>query len=70
MGRGLRPFFAWYGDMELGPHLWTLAALGQLTVVVEFHAPSSIEAAGSRKLLAQYAQARVANGVARANSGR
>src|SRR3546814_6911519 len=22
LGRYLRPFFAWYGDMELGPHLW------------------------------------------------
>ena len=70
LGRGLRPFFAWYGDMELGPHLWTLAALGRLTVVVEFHAPTTVEAAGSRKALAQYAFERISDGLARANAGR
>ena len=24
LGRFYRPFFAWYGDMELAPHLWRL----------------------------------------------
>src|SRR3546814_4926008 len=36
LGRYLRPFFAWYGDMELGPHLWHAIGLGRVTVMVEF----------------------------------
>ncbi|MCA8930513.1 MAG: 1-acyl-sn-glycerol-3-phosphate acyltransferase, partial [Alphaproteobacteria bacterium] len=27
LGHGLRPFFAWYGDMDLGGHLWKAAGL-------------------------------------------
>jgi len=70
LGRGLRPFFAWYGDMDLAPHLWTVAALGKLTVVIEFHPPLTLDEAGSRKALAGAARERVARGVARANAGR
>ncbi len=70
LGRGLRPFFAWYGDMDLAPHLWTVAALGKLTVVIEFHPPLTVDEAGSRKALAGRARERVADGLARANAGR
>lgn len=70
LGRGLRPFFAWYGDMSLLPHLWTVAALGKLTVVIEFHTPVTIDEAGSRKALATKVQDQVAGGLARANAGR
>jgi 1-acyl-sn-glycerol-3-phosphate acyltransferase len=70
LGRGMRPFFAWYGDMDLLPHLWTVAALGQLTVVVEFHPPITLEEAGSRKALAATVHERVSRGLARANAGR
>src|SRR5437764_4698993 len=34
MGRLYRPFFAWYGDMEMAPHLWTLLGFGIVTVNV------------------------------------
>ncbi len=70
MGRFYRPFFAWYGDMELAPHLWTLLGLGRLTVVVEFHAPVTLAQLGSRKALAAHCQRAIADGVARALSGR
>ena len=70
MGRMLRPFYAWYGDMDLAPHLWTVAALGKLTVVIEFHPPLTVDEAGSRKALAQEARTRVARGLAHANAGR
>ncbi|SDF74969.1 lysophospholipid acyltransferase family protein [Thalassobaculum litoreum] len=70
LGRGLRPFFAWYGDMDLLPHLWTVAALGKLTVVIEFHAPVTVDEVGSRKALATKVQDQVAGGLARANAGR
>ena len=70
LGRGLRPFLAWYGDMELAPHLWEVVALGRVTVVVEFHEPTSLGEAGSRKALAGQCRRQVAAGVSRANSGR
>jgi 1-acyl-sn-glycerol-3-phosphate acyltransferase len=70
IGRRYRPFFAWYGAMELAPHLWRLLGLGTIEVVVEFHPPTSLASCGSRKALAQYCQARVAGGVAAALSGR
>ena len=70
MGRYLRPLFAWYGDMEMGGHLWHVAGLGWATVVVEFHPPATIEAYGSRKMLSDYCQGRVAAGMSAALSGR
>ncbi|WP_119461714.1 lysophospholipid acyltransferase family protein [Rhodospirillaceae bacterium SYSU D60014] len=70
IGRGLRPFFAWYGDMELAGHLWCLAGLGKVTIVVEFHQPVSIDDTGSRKALAEYCQRAVADGMVRAITGR
>lgn len=70
MGRYLRPFFAWYGDMEMGGHLWEAAGLGRVSVVVEFHPPVTIEAFGSRKALAAHCERQVAAGVSSALAGR
>ena len=70
MGRYLRPLFAWYGDMEMGGHLWHVAGLGWATVVVEFHPPATIEDYGSRKMLSDYCQGQVAAGMSAALSGR
>ena len=70
LGRHLRPFYAWYGDMDLLPHLWHLAGLGRVTVVVEFHSPVTLAGFGSRKSLAEHCQCQVARGVAGALSGR
>jgi len=69
MGREDRPFFAWYGDMELVPHLWESFKMGPVDVVVEFHPPLSVEAAGDRKKLAALAEAAVRAGVVRALTG-
>lgn len=69
MGREDRPFFAWYGDMELVPHLWEAFATGPIDVVVEFHPPLSIDLAGDRKHLAALAEAAVRAGVVRALTG-
>jgi len=63
MGRYLRPAFAWYGDMDLAPHMWESAGLGKLTVVVEFHPPVTFDDFGSRKAMADYCQKEVAQGV-------
>lgn len=69
LGRYLRPFFAWYGDMELGSHLWHAISLGRVTVVVEFHEPVTIEQFGSRKALSDYCYGVVSRGVAAALAG-
>ncbi len=70
LGRLLRPFFAWYGTAELMPHLWSMAGLGTVEVVVEFHPPTFLADCGSRKALARYCHARVAGGMAAALAGR
>ena len=70
VGRALRPYFAWYGDMTLAQHFWEVAGLGCATVDVVFHPPVSIEKYKSRKALAEHCQAAVAGGVSAANAGR
>jgi 1-acyl-sn-glycerol-3-phosphate acyltransferase len=70
LGRFYRPFFAWYGNMEMGPHLWSMLGLGQTGVVVEFHAPVSAESFRSRKAMADYCWRVVSAGVASALAGR
>ncbi|MEJ1967917.1 MAG: lysophospholipid acyltransferase family protein [Rhizomicrobium sp.] len=69
MGRENRPLFAWYGDMELVPHLWEAVLTGPIDVIVEFHPPLSVDEAGGRKALAAAAEATVRRGQARALAG-
>jgi 1-acyl-sn-glycerol-3-phosphate acyltransferase len=70
MGRHLRPYFAWYGDMEMASHLWALLGLGTVAVSVEFHPVVTRANFASRKALAEHCQSLVAEGVASALSGR
>lgn len=63
MGRQYRPFFAWYGDMELVPHLWQALCLGPVDVVVHFHEPVTLDQFGDRKELARYCQEQVETGL-------
>jgi 1-acyl-sn-glycerol-3-phosphate acyltransferase len=70
LGRSLRPLLAWYGDMELAPHLWHFAGLGRVKVVVEFHPPVDIDQFGSRKALADHCRQAIARGMAEAIAGR
>jgi len=69
MGRENRPFFAWYGDMDLVSHLWEALGAGPIDVVVEFHEPLTIDQAGGRKELAAAAETAVRGGLVRALSG-
>ena len=69
MGRENRPFYAWYGDMELVPHLWEAFRTGPIDVVVELHKPLTIDEAGGRKELAAAAEKMVRAGLVRALSG-
>jgi 1-acyl-sn-glycerol-3-phosphate acyltransferase len=70
LSRGLRPLFAWYGDMAMAPHLWRVVGLGTLEIVIEFHRPTSFAECGSRKALAAYCESRVVAGVNAARTGR
>lgn len=69
MGRENRPLFAWYGDMEMVPHLWEALLAGPLDVVVQFHEPLSLDAM-DRKTLAARAEEIVRTGQAEALAGR
>ncbi len=69
MGRENRPLFAWYGDMEMVPHLWEALLAGPLDVVVQFHEPFSLDQM-DRKELAARAEAVVREGQALALAGR
>jgi 1-acyl-sn-glycerol-3-phosphate acyltransferase len=69
MGRENRPLFAWYGDMDLVPHLWEAVKTGPIDVVIEFHPPMTVDSAGGRKALAAAAEAMVRAGQAQALAG-
>jgi lyso-ornithine lipid O-acyltransferase len=70
IGRLYRPLFAWYGAVDLAPHIWGMVGLGTVEVVVEFHPPTFLRDCGSRKALADYCHARIAGGLAGALFGR
>jgi 1-acyl-sn-glycerol-3-phosphate acyltransferase len=65
-----RHFFAWYGDMELAPHLWEVLHMGRLTVEVTFLEPYTLSSLGSRKNAALVCHGAVRGAVARSLGGR
>lgn len=69
-GRYERPLFCWYGDMALGPHLWTLLGLGSLTVTVEFFPILRRNQFESHKDMAQYCHKLIADSVSAAITGK
>jgi lyso-ornithine lipid O-acyltransferase len=69
MGRENRPLFAWYGDMEMVPHLWEAILAGPIEVVVQFHPPLSLDEM-DRKTLAIRARQVIQAGVSEALQGR
>jgi lyso-ornithine lipid O-acyltransferase len=70
MGREYRPLYAWYGDMDLVPHLWEALVTGPIDVTVVFHPPMMVDSAGGRKALAAKAEAIIRRGQAQALAGR
>jgi 1-acyl-sn-glycerol-3-phosphate acyltransferase len=70
LGRSYRPFFAWYGDMSLAPHLWEMVGLGTVDVEVVFHPPVTLAELGARKALAEHCYRTIAASVASALAGR
>jgi 1-acyl-sn-glycerol-3-phosphate acyltransferase len=70
LGRYWRPLFAWFGDLDLVPHLWQMVCLGETEAVVTFFPPVDIDRFGDRKKLAEFCFRQVSLGVQAANSGR
>jgi 1-acyl-sn-glycerol-3-phosphate acyltransferase len=68
IGHGMRPLYAWYGDMTLLPHIWSVLGLPGAEVEVRFHLPVSAAAFASRKALALHAERQVADGLAAARA--
>jgi lyso-ornithine lipid O-acyltransferase len=56
MTRRRRPLFAWYGDMDLPPHLWAAVQQGPIDLTLRFHDPLP---SGQRKQMARLAQATI-----------
>ncbi|HVV95380.1 MAG TPA: lysophospholipid acyltransferase family protein [Hyphomicrobiales bacterium] len=59
VGRRERPRLAWYGDMDLGPHLWRVLKEGRIDAVVTFGAPIAVGQDDDRKAVAALAEASV-----------
>ena len=70
LGRFYRPFFAWYGDMSMAPHLWKALGLGRLTVALQYHEPVRLKDFASRKALAEHCRREIAQGMAASLAGR
>jgi lyso-ornithine lipid O-acyltransferase len=52
----LRPRFAWYGDMDLAPHLWAALATGPIEVRVKFGEAFYVGKNGDRKHIARQSE--------------
>ena len=56
LGRAGRAALAWYGDMTLLPHLWTLLRGGPIDCEIIFAAPLIYERGANRKHVARLAE--------------
>ncbi len=63
LGRAQRPRVGWYGDMELGGHLWKLLAWGPLDAEIHIGPPVRIDEFADRKALAQFSESQVRTAV-------
>ncbi len=70
MTRRQRPLFAWYGNMDLPPHLWDVLQAGPIDITIRFHAPLRIADAGGRKQLSQMAERQISASLAQLLHGR
>ena len=70
LGRVFKPYVAWYGDMAMAPHMFSVLGLGTVTVDLVFHPPLTRAACATRKALSDRCREAVAGGLAAANAGR
>ena len=70
IGRFHKPRIAWYGDMEMAPHLWWVIKHGEIDVDVVFGEPLPFGAGADRKKIAKAAEEAVRTMVGDATAGR
>ncbi|WP_245943830.1 lysophospholipid acyltransferase family protein [Acuticoccus kandeliae] len=70
IGRFHKPRVAWYGDMDMPPHLWWILKHGEIDVDVAFGAPIPLREGIDRKRAAKEAEAVVRHLVGEATAGR
>lgn len=61
--RAAQQLYAWFGDMDLAPHLWAFAHLKSCTVRVVFHPVQDVKQMADRKVLAAEMEKLVATGL-------
>ena len=67
--RAQRPAVAWYGDMDLAPHLLDYLKGGPYECTLKFFEPVIAEEIGNRKALARYCREKIVLGNSEALSG-
>jgi len=70
LGKAGRPFLAWYGDMDLVPHLAAILAGGPIDVAVSFGEPIPFAPNSNRKVIAALAETTVRMAARKAVTGR
>ena len=54
--QSVRDIYAWYGDMDLAPHLWAFAKSQGAILKLTFHEPIRVKPNQDRKILAELAE--------------
>ena len=54
LSRFFKHYFAWYGNMDLVPHVWKLLGMGNCEIEVKYHAPKAFNEFFSRKEACKY----------------
>ncbi|WP_018698999.1 lysophospholipid acyltransferase family protein [Amorphus coralli] len=70
LGRYRRPMVAWYGDMDMAPHLWGILKKGPLDVEITWGEAVSFGPGSDRKEIARKAEDIVRGATVRALTGR
>lgn len=69
-GRADRPDLAWYGDMDLAPHLWAMLRHAVIDVVIVWGEPERVERKTDRKALAARLESAVRAAIVEESTGR
>ncbi|MFD1703252.1 lysophospholipid acyltransferase family protein [Methylopila henanensis] len=69
LGLRTRPAIAWYGDIEILPHMWSILRDGAIDVTVTFGEPIRVDGATDRKAVARQAEREVRRMTAEALRG-
>lgn len=64
LSRHHRHIVAWYGDMEMAGHVWSLLRRGPLDVHIRIGAPVALEHFADRKALARFTETQIRSHVA------